>query len=159
MPYIIDGHNLIGALPDISLGDAEDERELMAKLQASLSQLRKRAVVYFDRRAPGAKGALHTPNIQVRFIGRPKTADDAIRRHIKALGREAPNWTVVSTDWELRDLARRSGAVSMTSQEFATLMSRRQGPDPDGGAEKPSPPTSEGEIAAWERLFTQDRED
>jgi predicted RNA-binding protein with PIN domain len=157
MPYIIDGHNLIGALPDISLHDPEDERQLITRLQAFLSRNRKRAVLYFDDRAPGARAFYHTPNLQVRFVGRPRSADDAIRDHIERLGREATNWTVVSTDRAVRSLARRSGAVSMTSQAFAAQMSRPH--DLPADAEKPSAPASEGEIAAWERLFNQDLEE
>lgn len=157
MPYIIDGHNLIGALPDISLREAQDERRLISRLQTFLSGTRKRAVVYFDRRAPGEPSASHTPNTQVRFIARPRTADDAIRDHIARLGREASNWTVVSSDRALRALASRAGARSLTSQEFSALMAQARPSHSAEGSAKPAAPTSDKEIAAWERLFNQDR--
>ena len=34
MPLLIDGHNLIGHLPDLSLSDPRDEVKLVARLQA-----------------------------------------------------------------------------------------------------------------------------
>jgi predicted RNA-binding protein with PIN domain len=159
MPYIIDGHNLIGALPDISLRDEQDERQLISRLQAFLSRSRKRAVVFFDRRAPGSRGSLHTPNAQVRFIAHPRTADDAIRDYVMRLGREAPNWTVVSSDRALRDLARRAGARSMTSQEFSALMAQAHPADSPKDSNKPPAPSSKQEIAAWERLFNENRDE
>ena len=33
MPYLIDGHNLIACLPDISLDDPNDEAQLVNKLK------------------------------------------------------------------------------------------------------------------------------
>jgi predicted RNA-binding protein with PIN domain len=157
MPYIIDGHNLIGALPTISIRDPEDERLLIDMLQTFLSRARKKGVVYFDRRAPGAEASRRTPNLQIRFVSRPQRADDAIRAHIQRLGREAPNWTVVSSDRELIALALRAGARSMHSQQFATLLSPSHAGETD--AEKPSRPRSQEEIEAWEALFSRDPED
>lgn len=156
MPYIFDGHNLIGALPNISLRDPEDERQLIEMLQIFLARYRKKGVVYFDHRAPGARAAFHTPNLQIRFISRHSNADDAIRGHIRGLGREAPNWTVVSTDREVRRLAERAGARAMRSQEFAALLSTPDAQDPEG--EKPPVPRSPEEIEAWEALFDGDQE-
>jgi hypothetical protein len=33
MPFLIDGHNLIGALPDLDLDDPDDEARLVERLQ------------------------------------------------------------------------------------------------------------------------------
>ncbi len=152
MPFIIDGHNLIGQLPDIQLDDPDDEAKLIARLQSFSARMGKRITVFFDRGTismedppPTARG------LEVVFVRPPRTADHAIRSTLKRLGGAAQNWTVVSSDRAVQGAARRAGARLMSSLQFARLL---EAPGkPTAQPEKPDGIESEEEIAFWERLF------
>ena len=53
MPFLIDGHNVIAALPDIELEDPHDEAKLVFKLRAWTGRERRKAIVVFDGGVPG----------------------------------------------------------------------------------------------------------
>ncbi len=150
MPYLIDGHNLIGAMADISLADPQDEERLLRRLAAYFHRAGTRAHVYFDRRAPGARKTFRHGPLEVHFVASPRTADQAIARHLQRLGREAGNWTVVSTDHAVRAAARKAGARLLTSQAFASRLSQSAA---TAGMEKPPAPASSEELDRWMRLF------
>ena len=151
MPYLIDGHNLIGAMPDICLDELDDERRLIERLQAYGSRIRKTGIVYFDRRAPGQRKGWRAGMLSVRFISAPSTADHAIITHLERLGGEAHNYTVVSSDHEIQRAARRAGARVLSSQAFVHQL--QEIPEKDDSLEKPHPPTNEVEIDEWMQLF------
>ncbi len=151
MPFIIDGHNLIAALPDLDLSDLDDEMKLVEMLQGFCSRTRRRATVYFDRGFPGGKPTIKSGRVEVRFVRLPRTADDAIRAHLLKLDKEAPNWTVVSSDGEVRSAARRAGASVLDSDTFVQMI-------PASGitsdqSEKPLGTLSDIDLDEWERLF------
>ena len=151
MPYIIDGHNLIAAMPDIELHDAEDELALVEHLRV-LEQRERRAIyVYFDRGQIGGRNDFRVGRIHVRFCVAPRTADDAIQDHLHSIGKQGPNWVVVSSDREVAAAAARSGARSVASRAFAKqLLTPEESESPPG---KPERPLSSEEIEAWEALF------
>lgn len=151
MPYLIDGHNLIGALPNISLAEPDDEASLIALLQSYCLRTRKQAVVYFDRRAPAAENPPRGSQLTVIFVQRPRTADQAILSHLKRLGKEARNWTVISSDREVQQAAKHFRADVITSQEFSRLLG--ESGNSEGEAEKPTPNLSADELNDWLRLF------
>src|SRR3990172_8337759 len=115
MPYLIEGNNLIGRMPGISLADPDDEAQLLARMRTFCTRERTTATVYFDgaiiatMKEPAQAGG--TP----RFVAPPQTADMAIRRHLERLGRQAPNWTVVTSDAAVAEAARRSRARAESS--------------------------------------------
>ncbi len=47
MPLLIDGHNLIGRLPDLRLDDPDDEAKLVARLRTYCARTRKRITAVF----------------------------------------------------------------------------------------------------------------
>ncbi|MBL8045607.1 MAG: hypothetical protein JNL09_03645, partial [Anaerolineales bacterium] len=49
MPFLIDGHNLIGKMPGLRLDDPDDERQLVQFLRAYLARVKKSGTVVFDR--------------------------------------------------------------------------------------------------------------
>ncbi|TFH33449.1 MAG: hypothetical protein E4G99_11390 [Anaerolineales bacterium] len=151
MPFLIDGHNLIAAMPGISLSDLDDERALVQHLAHFARRTRRSITVYFDR------GSLLAPNlsggagVKVHFVRSPRTADDALRAHLERLNREASNWTVVSSDREVQRAARQAGARVVDSQSFAAELAPGGSDQAEIG--KPEPSLSSDEIEAWERLF------
>jgi predicted RNA-binding protein with PIN domain len=151
VPYLIDGHNLIGAMPGISLSDLDDEHALVLQLSQFARRTRRSIVVYFDRASLTAPQISNIAGVKIHFVRPPRTADDALRNHIERLRREAPNWTVVSSDAEVRRAAQQAGARIMDSPTFASQMS--QGGSDKTEAEKPEPSLSPDELDAWELLF------
>ena len=50
MPLLVDGHNLIGQVPGLSLADADDEAQLVQLLRRySTAKRGRQVVVVFDR--------------------------------------------------------------------------------------------------------------
>ena len=153
MPYLIDGHNVIGQMRDISLSDPHDEDRLVALLAAWCDRRGASATVYFDRGAPGSGGAARRGRLTVRFVRPPRTADAAIEDHLRRIGRGASDWTVVSSDRDVRQAARRAGARTMDSAAFAA---RLRAPSAGPAPEKPENPTQE-EVSAWLKEFRRGR--
>ncbi|HEY43609.1 MAG TPA: NYN domain-containing protein [Anaerolineae bacterium] len=151
MPYIIDGHNLIAGMPDIDLDDPDDEIYLIDKLRTYCARTGKGIVVYFDRRAPGTNNPSPAGGLTVHFVTPPTSADEAVRGHLRRLGREAPNWTVVSSDRAVQAAAHQAGAHYVDGPIFARQLLAEETPAQE--SEKPDSPLSEEEIAQWENLF------
>jgi len=121
MPYIIDGHNLIGKIPDISLSDIDDEFLLIKILDPHFKRLRKKAIIYFDHADLLGKGQIYkSAFLQVIFVRHPKTADQAIIEKLKGLRGNAKNFTVVSSDNWIVSNARNAGATVIPSEVFYT---------------------------------------
>lgn len=154
MPYLIDGHNVIAALPDIDLTEEHDEAKLVLKLRAWAGRERRKAIVVFDGGIPGGYApTLSTPDIQVVFAARFHTnADRVIRARLRKL-RDAGNWTVVSSDREVLAAAELAGARMLTAQEFAERLNLL----PATWKEKPDA-LSAAELADWLTVFPEPAE-
>jgi predicted RNA-binding protein with PIN domain len=148
MPYLIDGHNLIGFFPGLDLSDPEDERKLLEILEEFGRSTRRKSVVYFDRGREGM-GPLSVSGrmVKAHFILPPRRADDAILDFLRGRN-DAWHFTVVSSDSEIRVRTRRMGAKGISSRAFARQVleaahRRNQEEDPD-------PPIN---LEEWLRLF------
>lgn len=151
MPYLIDGHNLIGKIPGLRLDDPEDEQKLVELLQGYCQRTGKDVEVYFDHSATGhARASVHG-RVTARFVRSGEVADQAIDRHLKRLGNAAANWTVVSSDHAVQAAARRSRARVVPSEEFSRDLFDT------GGSERRADLTiSEDEVDEWLDLFGGD---
>jgi len=123
MPYIIDGHNLIPKVPGLSLEDLDDEQQLVNLLQDFCRVKQKKVEVFFDNAPAGSSGARTFGCVVARFIRQGRTADQAILEKLRRLEGDARNWTVVSSDREVRNSARSVRAKSMRVEEFAQELS------------------------------------
>ena len=150
LPYLIDGHNLIAALPNLALQDPDDERELIENMEAFCRLNRQRAILFFDRGHVASRPFRHGAWLQIRFVRSPKTADDAIRVELEHIGREAPNWTVVSSDREVQAAARQAGAKILSSPNFIRQL---EGEGNSSEAAKPNRSLSPDEVEAWIDIF------
>jgi predicted RNA-binding protein with PIN domain len=157
MPYLIDGHNLIAVTPGISLDDPDDEVRLIALIRTFCGRRGKRAIIYFDRAAPGAPDPSPAGGVVAHFVSPPRTADEAIRDHLARLGREARNWEVISSDREVREAASQAGSRLTNSQTFAKQLTG-ENLDPEDDREKPPSSLSNDEVEEWERLFLKREE-
>ncbi len=152
MPYLIDGHNLIGKLPDLSLRDIDDEIQLITLLQDFCHRQQKSVEVYFDNAPPGSSRVNHYGAVKAVFVRSGKTADQAIVQRLKALRQAARNWTVVSSDHQVQKAAHASQAKVLSAEEFAqTLFASPHPANPT--EEKPDRLLQESEIEDWLKLF------
>lgn len=155
MPYIVDGHNLIGAMREIHLEDPDDEALLISRLRRFCARTRRGVTVYFDRGAPTRHAPRDAGGLSIRFVRPPRSADQAIMQHLSRLKGTARNWTVVSSDQEVQTSARRAGARVLSSDAFALLLTRSIGAP--GRGEKPESEMAEEELSEWMRLFHRPR--
>lgn len=135
MPYLIDGHNLIGQMPDIALDDPNDEAMLVQKLIAFNARTNKKCVVVFDYGVPGGLSRMSTRQVQVVFAPAKSSADFVM---IERIGRAADKtqWTVVSSDRDVLAAARRNRMAVLNSADFAALLER---PQPAAAPAEPDP--------------------
>ncbi len=157
MPYLIDGHNLIGSMPGHRLEDPDDEAELIARLQRFCATSGKAVTVYFDRRSPGRADPPRLGRLTVHFVTQTSSADRAIRAHLQRLRGEARNWSVVSSDGEVATAARRAGAKAVTSAAFLRQLQASVSISASSSPDKPDSPLSEQENAALLQEFQASR--
>jgi hypothetical protein len=150
MPVLIDGHNLIGRLPDIHLEDRDDEAQLVSRLQGYAGRTGKRVTVVFDRGLPGGRSeALSGGRVEVVFAPTGRNADRVLIGRIRR-SRNPAGLIVVSSDREVIGAARRAGARVIHSEDFVREL--EPSPASPGGA-KEDVHLSADEIEAWLELF------
>lgn len=154
MPYLIDGHNLIGKMPGLNLDDLDDEQRLIEILQEFCTQNSKEVEVFFDQSSTGQGKARVHGRVTARYIGAHETADQAIARRLKNLNREAANWSVVSSDREVQAAAKRARARIVPSNEFSGQLSKPASKTEDFTDEK----LSKDEVDEWMELFGEKKE-
>lgn len=158
MPYLIDGHNLIGALPDIDIEDPDDEAKLLIKLRGFVARKRTKCTVIFDHGLPGGASRMSSRSLTVIFASAQHTnADALLKRRISGI-RDVKGWTVVSSDREVADFARRRRLRQLTAQEFLREL---QGPStrPNADDQDEKPPPSQADVDEFMRLFGADEAD
>jgi len=154
MPYLIDGHNVIGRLPDVRLDDPNDEALLVQKLAGFAARTGKPCTVIFDSGLPGGKSRMSTGTIEVVFASHRSDADRLIMARIRTTPDPA-NWTVVSSDNRVQAAAQQRRMKTLSAADFAALLqtpSRTTAEDDPGEAEEVR--QSEDEINYWLNQFT-----
>jgi len=144
----VDGHNLIGRTPGLSLEREEEGREQVLRRLAAQAG-KGRVIVVFDGDRPGAARQERFGSVEVVYAPRGRTADDELLSRLTSSGsRDA---TVVTSDRELAQRARWLGARVLSCEDFL----RRQRPVRGGAATQgePEPPVPEEEVEAWLRAF------
>jgi|SRR6185436_13473717 predicted RNA-binding protein with PIN domain len=149
MPYLIDGHNLIPKL-GLRLDSMDDEMELVAILQEFCRQDRRQVDVYFDGAPPTQAGTRKLGAVTAYFVRLGATADNAIRDRLKALGRSAKNWTVVSSDRQVQAEANAARAEVISSDAFAAMLKQARASAPKQNNDRK---LSDDEVNEWMRLF------
>jgi predicted RNA-binding protein with PIN domain len=126
MATIIDGHNLIGVLPDIHLADPGDEARLLRRLRDHCARNRSGPmIVFFDA---GSSGSALRPEqrgaglaVEARFAAPGQTADDAIVAFLRGVTQPG-QYAVVTDDRELTWRVRALGASTIRASEFAARL-------------------------------------
>ncbi len=159
MHYLIDGHNLIAKLPDLSLGEEHDEFELALRLKSWASANRKRRVtVVFDRGLPGGTARmLSNRDVTVIFAPQGQTADSLLIARIKQV-KHPPEYTLVSSDRQIIAAAKKRKTRHILSEEFVGRLGYDERliikSEPEAAEEKPDADgLSEAEVAEWLEMF------
>ena len=155
---IIDGHNLIGQMLEISLSDPHDEKKLIARLEEYHRERGTPIIVVFDPgQAPPPAKRLRGKGIKVLFAPPGSKADTLIINLI----RKSPypkGLTIVSSDREVRRAARARRAKMVTAQRFARMLSRPKRlpfTEPTIKEKEPSP----SEVKEWMAIFEKREQD
>lgn len=154
MPYLVDGHNLIGQLADIDLADPHDEVKLVLKLRSFAARVNKQITVVFDNGMPaGFDRSLSNGPVRVRFASSQSSADEILKSMIRA-NKNAAGWTIISSDIEVTRIAYQRGMNVITSHQFAGQLSAalRHAPSPEEVL-KQHPRLTPREIDEWLSIF------
>ncbi len=156
MPYLIDGNNLIGHIPDMDLGDRSSRFHLIARLVQFQKIRNTRVIVVFDGPPdelldnPGTS----SPPVSVFFPEAGRRADTVIEAIIQQQT-DLRRFYVVSSDREIRDFTRRLGAKSLDCAEFNKRIKEAQKKYREKAAlEKPNKDLSPLEVRQWGEVFT-----
>jgi predicted RNA-binding protein with PIN domain len=148
---LIDGHNLIGQLPTISLQDPDDEEELVRLLVSYRARTGKAVTVVFD---PGSFSSLSETRrqggVQIVFAPGGSSADAVITNRVKR-SRDRAHWLVVTSDRRLSATVAGLGARVQSARAFARELAPRQ-PDQESADWRQVPPSAE-EVDDWLDLF------
>ena len=154
MHYFIDGHNLIGKMPDISLDDPDDEVKLILRLRSWTAGERKRQVtVIFDHGLPGgAERGLSSGPVKVIFATVGGTADSLLIKRIHQV-RNPGEYTLVSSDLRVIRAAEVRRMPVWRSEEFVSRMSRDKGAERPLAGEGDNPNISADDVDMWLDIF------
>jgi predicted RNA-binding protein with PIN domain len=157
MPILIDGHNLIGQMDDISLSDPDDEERLIECLAAYQRRHHSQVTVVFDSGRYGglpARPRQHASGIRILYAQPGQRADDVIC----GIVRRSPDrrgWLVVSSDHAVQAEVRYLGATPIPSEQFARQLAAMRRPPAPQEKEKPPSPS---EVEEWLRIFSTPRQ-
>ncbi len=152
MPILIDGHNLIGRLPALSLEDPDDEEKLVRLLQSYQARTGKAMTVVFDAGEPSARRRTRSAGkIKVVFAPHGSSADQVIVRRVKKTS-HPPDWLVITSDGELAARLESLGARVKSADEFARELDS-PGEEPLAWKEAVPPPE---EVNWWLKVFGEE---
>ena len=150
MKFLIDGHNLIGQMPDIRLDDPDDEARLVQHLRHFARSGRHQITVIFDAGSPGETGNLSRGPVKVVFAPTGSSADRLIIRRLPRI-RDRQSWLIVTSDRQILSAASERHLRTERSEDFAARL--RAHPAESDAADPREPHLSEGEIEMWLRHF------
>lgn len=160
MHYLIDGHNLIAKISDISLDDPNDEMKLILRLKSwSAGSPKRRITVIFDGGLPGGKSLrFSNSSVKVVFASIGTRADDLLIQRIQK-AKNPQEYTLISSDQEIIDVANQRRLPCIKSELFAANLEPEKGAAKPGRRKKPSPAeddnpnVSDTEVEEWLALF------
>ena len=162
MIFLIDGHNLIGKMPDIHLSDPDDEQKLVSRLSDWAGQdKRRRLMVYFDAGEFGGMGdMLSRPSVRVQFSRIGKTADSMIVKFMQSV-KNAQEFTLVTSDREIIFAARKRRIGYILSEEFVLLVqedlkgfdAEKEQKEPEEAGSEADVDVSAAEVQQWMSAF------
>ena len=155
MPYIIDGNNLIGCSPDISLEDSNSRSEILGIVKKFQKKKKSKIIVVFDGE-PDTFSNKENPNekIVVKYPPIGDSADDEIKRILEGYT-YFRDVVLVTSDRELKDVAKKKGARVVNSIEFYYELKRvyRATGRIELKQKRIDTELSDGEVDQWMKIF------
>jgi len=154
VPYLIDGHNLIAHMPDVSLDDPNDEIKLVLRLRQFAGRKKQSLTVVFDHGIPGGgSSGLSTGPVKVIFAGSHSNADRIIMERIRE-AKTPTNIKLVTSDGEIRRAGQARRVEVISAQEFVQTLFKPPPSAPRRDARE-DVKLSKDEVKEWLRLFKQ----
>ncbi len=154
MAYVIDGNNLLGRIAPHELREKGGREGLVARLLAYQRVTRARVHLVFDGNPePTPTDIPVNPKFTIHYPGAGGSADDVIRDMIESQT-DRRRFFVVTSDRAIRDLARKRGIETVTSDAFARELKTaiREGKKRRELEKRVETPTSL-EIDLWDEVF------
>lgn len=155
MPTIIDGNNLIGCSPDISLEDSNSRSEIVSILKKYQKNRKSKIIIVFDGEPDHFfQEGNPSEKIIIRFPDIGESADDEIKKILDGYT-YFRDVVLVTSDRELKDLARKKGAKVINSIEFYYELKRvyRATGKIELKQKRIDAELSEGEVDQWLKIF------
>ncbi len=157
MPYIIDGNNLIGSSPDISLEDSNSRKEIVAIVRKFQKKKNSKVIVVFDGE-PDTFSSEENPTekIVIKYPPIGDSADDEIKRILEGYT-YFRDVVLVTSDRELKDIAKKKGAKVINSIEFYYELKRvyRATGRIEMKQKRIDTELSDGEVDQWMKIFDE----
>lgn len=150
--FILDGYNLIHAMPALKktlAHDAQSAREMLIHSVARLTHRKKfRCTIVFDG-SPPSNAVKQSPNAPIHVVySSPQNADAKIKQMIEQ-SKHRSLLVIVSSDREILNFAKVCSCQTHTSKHFANLLSQTN----DVSTEKSDTPLSQSQIDEWLKIF------
>jgi hypothetical protein len=151
MLVLIDGHNLIAKIPDISLNEADDEEKLILKIRQYRAKTGRRVHLIFDSGGEYKPASKQTRGgITIQYAPHGKTADELIVSCLQK-SKHPQQILVVTSDRRVQSKAKQVRAKVISSTDFAAELP----PSFETTTGVANIKLSEDEIEEWLNLFNQ----
>ena len=155
MKWLIDGHNLIGHMPNLRLDDPNDEEKLLGYLRRFRARTGHSLTVIFDAGQAFQTGSKQSRGgITVQFVSSGQIADQALVRRIRS-AKNPQEIMVVTSDQAVAQVARQVGVRVTSAQEFAQQLLQT---NPTGEDDRANVNLTTDEVDEWLDIFSQHEE-
>ncbi|MDY0297515.1 MAG: NYN domain-containing protein [Acidobacteriota bacterium] len=158
MPYIIDGNNLIGSSPDLSLEEAGSRQQLIHIVRKFQQSRNSKVIIVFDGEPEGTSHRQELgPKYTVLYPRYGRSADDEIKRILNSYN-DFRDVVLVTSDRELKSFARGLGARTVNSIEFYFTLKReyRVTGKKEETQKRIETSLSDQEVDQWLKIFSGD---
>lgn len=121
---IIDGHNLIGASPNIKLSDRNAKEKLLDVLNQYQLKTNHKIIVVFDGVGYGGYEITSFENIVINYPSSGQTADDIIINYINQYSTDE-SVKIISSDKKIIKSAKNNRLTSIDSDNYWTIIKKK----------------------------------
>ena len=155
MPYVIDGNNLVGCAPDISLDDPQAKTKIINIARNFQENKRCSVIMVFD--GPPGKGVRReelSARFTVLYPREGSSADEEIRQILSGFN-YFKDVVLVTSDRKLKDFAREKGAKTLNSIEFYFELKRLSlvSGEKQENLKRINTELSDREVDQWLKIF------